>query len=59
MSDQNGKKQTGTRGTLNRRDVLRDASALAGLGLLEACAPPCQPTGDSSAAAPAAGAVKG
>ena len=27
MSDQNGKKQTGTPGTLNRRDVLRNASA--------------------------------
>ena len=54
MSDQNGKMQTGMGGKLNRRDFLRSASALAGLGLLAACAPAAQPAGDSSADAASA-----
>jgi len=49
MSDQNGKMQTGMGAKLNRRDFLRSASALAGLGLLAACAPATQPAGGSSA----------
>ena len=54
MSEQNGKMQTGMGGKLNRRDFLRSASALAGLGLLAACAPAAQPAGDSSADAASA-----
>ena len=53
MSDHNVKKQNGTRGTLNRRDFLRNAGALAGIGLLAACAPAGQPATESSSAAPA------
>ncbi len=54
MSDQNGKMQTGMGAKLNRRDFLRSASALAGLGLLAACAPATQPAGDSGADAASA-----
>ena len=54
MSDQNGKMQTGMGAKLNRRDFLRSASALAGLGLLAACAPASQPAGDSGADAASA-----
>ena len=58
MSDHNVPKREERRGTLNRRDFLRNASALAGIGLLAACAPAVQPAGDSSAGATAAGAER-
>ena len=53
MSNHSIRKQEERRSTLNRRDFLRSASALAGIGLLAACAPAAQPAGESSAAAPA------
>ena len=53
MSDQIERKQEQRRSTLNRRDFLRSASALAGLGLLAACAPAAQPAGEAGADAPA------
>ncbi|MYJ80114.1 MAG: twin-arginine translocation signal domain-containing protein, partial [Caldilineaceae bacterium SB0670_bin_27] len=46
MSDSIERKQEQRGSTLNRRDFLRSASALAGLGLLAACAPAAQPAGE-------------
>lgn len=49
MSDQNVGKQYPSTSPLTRRDLLRNAGALAGIGLLAACAPAAQPAADSGA----------
>lgn len=51
MSDQNVGKQHALRTRLTRRDLLRNAGALAGIGLLAACAPAAQPAADGGEAA--------
>ena len=51
MSDQDVGKQHALRTRLTRRDLLRNAGALAGIGLLAACAPAAQPAADGGEAA--------
>ncbi len=58
MSDQSVGKQYPSRSRLTRRDFLRNAGTLAGIGLLAACAPAGQPAADSGASDAAASAER-